>query len=112
MLIRGDSGKILAVSRPEGGWGLPGGHVEDGETLEEGAIREVKEETGMDVCNLRELYIAPTGSDENMTTAFIADFEGTPIQGNEGTVAWVDPELLLEGPFGDFTQEAFLMAGI
>ena len=36
---RGDSGK----------WGFPGGAIELGETPEEAAIREVKEETGLDI---------------------------------------------------------------
>src|SRR4051812_4991556 len=29
-------------------WSLPKGHIEDGETREEAAVREVKEETGLD----------------------------------------------------------------
>ncbi|RLQ97472.1 NUDIX hydrolase [Falsibacillus albus] len=44
-------GKILMVKNrgPKGSYyTLPGGAVEEGETLQEGAIREVKEETGYD----------------------------------------------------------------
>lgn len=45
--------KILLIKRsidPESGqWALPGGYLSWDETTEEGAIREVKEETGVDV---------------------------------------------------------------
>ena len=34
-------------------WSVPGGHIEYGETPEEAAIREVREETGCEITNLR-----------------------------------------------------------
>jgi len=45
-----EDGKVLLTKREDFEvWCLPGGGVEDGETLAEGAIREAKEETGLDV---------------------------------------------------------------
>ena len=35
---------------------FPGGHLEEGETLEEGVIREIKEEFGIDVKVIKKLY--------------------------------------------------------
>ena len=46
-------GKLLLVKRSQppdaGSWSFPGGAVELGETTEEAALREVKEETGLDI---------------------------------------------------------------
>jgi 8-oxo-dGTP diphosphatase len=54
-------GKILLVERGKeplkGYWSLPGGGLETGETLEQGIIREVREETGLEVKPLRVLEI-------------------------------------------------------
>jgi ADP-ribose pyrophosphatase YjhB (NUDIX family) len=45
-----DDGKVLLTKREDFEvWCLPGGGVEEGESLAEGAIREAKEETGLDV---------------------------------------------------------------
>ena len=44
-----EDGKVLLVQENEGHWGLPKGHMEGNETYEETAIREVKEETNLDV---------------------------------------------------------------
>lgn len=45
--------KVLLVKRGKepgyGKWSIPGGAVELGETLKEGVLREVKEETGLEV---------------------------------------------------------------
>jgi len=45
-----DTGKFLIVEEGCGkGWWLPGGHVDPGETFEMAAIRECKEEGGIDI---------------------------------------------------------------
>jgi len=37
----------------EGSWSVPGGHLDFGETIEEGARREVLEETGLTISNAK-----------------------------------------------------------
>jgi 8-oxo-dGTP diphosphatase len=55
VLIRYDR-KIVLVKRknPPRGWALPGGFVETGETIEEAARREMREETSLTLENLRQ----------------------------------------------------------
>ncbi|MCX8015446.1 MAG: NUDIX hydrolase [candidate division WOR-3 bacterium] len=53
------SGKIVLIKRknPPYGWALPGGYVEYGESVEEAAIREIKEETGLDLKELKQFHV-------------------------------------------------------
>jgi 8-oxo-dGTP diphosphatase len=77
-----------------------GGHVEVGEGIEEAAIREVKEESGITVnsVDLRGiLYIRGQNRGEYdviMSIFTSNDFKGEPIAGREGTFEWVDKDEL------------------
>ena len=42
-------GHVVFVRHPERGWEIPGGHLNSGESPEQALIREVLEETGLDV---------------------------------------------------------------
>lgn len=52
VMILNNHHELLLQHRTDGGWGLPGGLMELGESLEETARREVKEETGLEVGEL------------------------------------------------------------
>ncbi|WP_128894325.1 NUDIX hydrolase [Longirhabdus pacifica] len=41
--------ELLLIKGPRRGWEMPGGQVEEGESLQDAAIRETKEESGIDV---------------------------------------------------------------
>lgn len=83
MVDRPDRPIVLIERRyPPYGWALPGGFVDVGETLEQAAIREAKEETGLDV-SLKILlgcYSDPSRDARGHTASavYIAEAHGIP----------------------------------
>jgi 8-oxo-dGTP diphosphatase len=73
---------LIERQKPPYGWALPGGFVEYGETLEEAAVREAKEETGLDVRLMGQFhaYSDPKRDprQHTITMVFVARGQGTP----------------------------------
>lgn len=102
VIIEGD--KILLVKHRKGSrqyWVLPGGRLEYGETFEECGVRELKEETGLDVVveNFTFLSeaIAPDRS-RHIVNIYLSGkvVGGTMKLGNEPVLAGVDFVPLVE----------------
>ena len=104
--------KILAVSRgvDSDKYAMPGGHVEEGETPEQAAIRELKEETGLDLLNPEFIF-----SDYNSSGMYVCVYGGEyagEIRGSdEGHVEWVSVNTLLEGPYFEFMKKLLKYVG-
>lgn len=48
-IVVNDKNEILLIKGPKRGWEMPGGQVEEGESIRDAAIRETKEESGIEV---------------------------------------------------------------
>ena len=99
-------GKTLMVHRikkandmHQGRWNGLGGKLEPGETPEECAVREIREESGLVARNLllKGFLTFPGFSNDEDWYAFVFvvnDFEGELIDSPEGVLQWVDDEEL------------------
>ena len=93
-LVRRDDMLLIQCNRPpsEGLWTLPGGRLEPGETPEECAIRELREELGLRVYALRPLIVLRHGAHKLQTFATqVWDGEVTPDAGEVRDWRWVRP---------------------
>lgn len=48
-VIMNEKQEVLLIKGPKRGWEMPGGQVEEGESLREAAVRETKEECGLEI---------------------------------------------------------------
>ncbi len=79
----GDGIVLIERKYPPFGWAIPGGFVDYGESYEAAAVREAKEETGLDVQLKRQFhtYSDPSRDARQHTasTVFIATANGIPV---------------------------------
>ena len=71
--------EILLIKEYNDYWGKPKGHMEKGETEEETAIREIKEETNLDVSINKEKRYLTTYSPRKNTIKDVIFFEAFPL---------------------------------
>ncbi len=73
---------LIRRKNPPFGWAIPGGFVDWGETVEQAAVREAKEETSLELENLRQFHVYsdpkrdPRG--HTVSVVFTAEGKGTP----------------------------------
>ncbi len=92
IIIEIDGGIVLIERRnPPHGWALPGGFVDYGESFEQAAVREAKEETGLKVELVRQFhtYSDPDRDPRQHTasTVFIATATGDPLGADDALQA-------------------------
>lgn len=103
VVVTDEQGRILLVHEDYGKrrWGLPGGRHEPGESVEETAIREAKEETDLDV-ELGELIgeyliVSAVGEQLLVVSVFTAVVMGGDLHPQEGEIddiGWFDSNRL------------------
>ena len=85
------AGKIVLIKRRNlpFGWAIPGGYIDYGESAEDAARREAKEETGLDIVNLRQFhtYSNPDRDPRHHTISvvFVAQARGKPKACDDAT---------------------------
>lgn len=108
------TGRVLVQQRVKSWTGLsfPGGHVEAGESFVDSAIREVKEETGLDIRNLKSCGVIHWANKDSLDRYIVylyktSDFSGELLsETEEGKVFWIAPDELktqnLSNNFGNY----------
>ncbi|MBL8430113.1 MAG: NAD(+) diphosphatase [Dechloromonas sp.] len=100
MVLVRDGDKLLLGRSPHfkpGVFSALAGFLEPGETLEECAIREVREEVGVEIANLRYFRCQPWPFPNSLMVAFFADYAGgtiTPDPSEIEEAGWFTPDAL------------------
>jgi 8-oxo-dGTP diphosphatase len=92
-------GLVLAAYRPdpEGGWEFPGGKVEPGETEEQAAVREIREELDLEVKVGASLGPAVEISEHYQLRVYLASIiTGEPVLREHAELRWFGATELVE----------------
>ena len=97
-MIYDNFNRVLIQDKIHSRWAgitFPGGHIDDGESIYESTIREVKEETGLTVSNLKQAGLIHMFNSESQERRIIflyktSSFVGEMInETDEGKVYWI-----------------------
>ena len=91
--------KYKKGNKKEGYYDIPGGKIEEGESPKQTAIREMKEETGIEIQNLKYKGIMTIEYPNRMfifDTFISKEYEGEPQEFKENISEWIDIDELLK----------------
>lgn len=91
--------KYKKGNKKEGYYDIPGGKIEEGESPKQTAIREMKEETGIEIQNLKYKGIMTIEYPDRLfifDTFITKEYEGEPQEFDENTSEWIDIDELLK----------------
>jgi ADP-ribose pyrophosphatase YjhB (NUDIX family) len=114
-LVTNPEGKVLIVrtGKWRGTWGVPGGKVEWGETLEAALLREFREEVGLELERVQFALLQEAVDDPQFHQSahfvlinYFAHSRGSTITPNHEIEewAWVTPEQAFSYPLNSFTR--------
>ena len=110
-MIYDNHGNVLLQNRRKKNWAgvaFPGGHVEKGEALVPSVIREIKEETGLDIWEVKLCGVKEWFRDGVRCMVFFyktSCFSGTLQSSEEGEVFWAPIDKISEYPLAkDFEK--------
>ena len=96
MVILNDKDEVLLLKRSPtanwqpNNWGFPGGKIEPGEAPLDAAVRETKEETGLDVSDTKEIKVK---LDKPLAAYYTRDYSGVvKIDFEHSDWAWVSQD--------------------
>lgn len=117
MIYDKDTGKVLVQNRVKSWKGIafPGGHIEDGESIIDSTIREIKEETGLAISDLELCGIIHWFDDETGDKYLVFCYRTEKYSGDllaeteEGQLSWVDIKELPSLPLAEGFRERLPM---
>lgn len=102
--MNGSPDQIVLIRRkfPPEGWAIPGGFVDWGETVEQAALREAREETALEVTLLRQFHVysdpARDPRGHTVSVVFVASASGTPHGRDDAAEAQIFSRNALPSP--------------
>ncbi|CAM4479128.1 NUDIX hydrolase [Paenibacillus tarimensis] len=107
VIVVNEKNELLLIKGPRRGWEMPGGQVEEGESLSQAAIRETKEELGIDIEIIKFCGIFQNVGNSICNTLFLArPVGGELVQTSESLESGFFPveEALNKVEWKDFRQ--------